>query len=67
MDVACWHFSTCGIALTMSVDWGKADLAHGRIGAFLLALLVAHEVEFYAFDCLVSGQRLNPQMPFVPR
>ena len=43
----------------MSVDWGKADLAHGRIGAFLLALLVAHEVEFYVFDCLASGQRLN--------
>ena len=35
--------------------WGKADLAYGRIGAFLFAPLIAHEVEFYAFACLVSG------------
>ena len=30
----------CRVALTMSVGWGKADLALGRIGAILFAPLV---------------------------
>jgi hypothetical protein len=28
-------FRTCRVAIAMSVGGGKADLAHGRIGAFL--------------------------------
>ena len=52
-------FRTCRVALTMSVDGGKADLALGRIGAFLFDPMAAHEVEFYVFDCLASGPRLN--------
>jgi hypothetical protein len=34
-------FRTCRVALTMSVDGGKADLALGRIGAFVFAPVVA--------------------------
>ena len=26
-----WHFRTCRVALTMSVDWGKTDLALRRV------------------------------------
>jgi hypothetical protein len=32
-------FRTCRVALTMSVDGCKADIALGRIGAFLFAPL----------------------------
>ena len=60
-------FRTCRVTLKMSVDGGKADLALGRMALFVFDPTAAHEVEFYVFDCLASGQRLNPQMPFVPR
>ena len=35
-------FRTCRVALTMSVDGGKADLALGRIDAFLFEPTAAH-------------------------
>ena len=54
-EFACGTFRTSRVAIAMSVGGGRADLAYGRIGAFLFAPLIAHEVEFYAFACLVSG------------
>ena len=41
MSLLLGTFRTCRVALTVSVDGGKADLALGRIGAFLFAPLVA--------------------------
>ena len=52
-------FRTCRVALTMSVDGGKADLVLGRIGAFLFR--DGRESRYFYWDD-VRGRRLRPEI-----